>query len=88
MVEKGKRYRLMLNNDTGDMHPMHLHRHNFEVANLGGKPLSGLIKDVINIPRRAMSELDFVADNPGPALLHCHMQEHQDFGFMMLVKYA
>jgi FtsP/CotA-like multicopper oxidase with cupredoxin domain len=32
--------------------------------------------------------LDFVADNPGPSLLHCHMQEHQDFGFMALVKYA
>ena len=88
MVEKGKRYRLMFNNDTGDMHPMHLHRHNFEVANLAGKPTSGLIKDVVNIPRRAMSELDFVADNPGPSLMHCHMQEHQDFGFMVLVKYA
>ena len=88
MVEKGKRYRLMFNNDTGDMHPMHLHRHNFEVASLAGKPTSGLIKDVVNIPRRAMSELDFVADDPGPSLMHCHMQEHQDFGFMVLVKYA
>ena len=33
-------------------------------------------------------EIDFLADNPGPALFHCHMQDHQDFGFMALVKYG
>ena len=33
-------------------------------------------------------EVDFVADNPGDTLLHCHMQLHMDFGFMQLIKYA
>jgi FtsP/CotA-like multicopper oxidase with cupredoxin domain len=28
-----------------------------------------------------------VADDPGPTLLHCHHQDHQDEGFMGLVKY-
>jgi FtsP/CotA-like multicopper oxidase with cupredoxin domain len=32
--------------------------------------------------------LDFVADNPGPTLLHCHQQLHMDFGFMALFEYA
>jgi FtsP/CotA-like multicopper oxidase with cupredoxin domain len=43
---------------------------------------------VVNVPRRRTAEVEFVADNAGPSLLHCHMQEHQDFGFMALVTYA
>jgi FtsP/CotA-like multicopper oxidase with cupredoxin domain len=33
-------------------------------------------------------EVDFVADNPGLSLLHCHMQQHMDYGFKAMVKYA
>ena len=29
-------------------------------------------------------EFDFVADNPGLTLFHCHQQLHMDFGFMAL----
>jgi FtsP/CotA-like multicopper oxidase with cupredoxin domain len=87
MVQRGKRYRLVFNNDSGDMHPMHLHRHSFELVKFDGKPTSGIIKDVVNVPARKTVEVDFVADNPGLTLLHCHMQEHMDFGFMNLVKY-
>ena len=87
MVERGKSYRLVFNNDSGDMHPMHLHRHSFELVKFDGKETSGIIKDVVNVPARKIVEVDFVADNPGLTLLHCHMQEHMDFGFMNLVKY-
>ena len=34
------------------------------------------------------STFDFVADNPGPTLFHCHQQLHMDFGFMALFRYA
>jgi FtsP/CotA-like multicopper oxidase with cupredoxin domain len=88
MVQQGKRYRLVMHNLAGDMHPIHLHRHSFEVTNHMGKAMSGLIKDVMALPGRHDAEIDFVADNPGPTLFHCHMQDHQDFGFMALVKYA
>lgn len=87
-VERGKCYRLFFNNDSGDMHPMHLHRHSFELVNFAGTATSGIIKDVVNVPARKGVEVDFVADNPGDTLLHCHMQEHMDFGFMTLVKYV
>jgi FtsP/CotA-like multicopper oxidase with cupredoxin domain len=33
-------------------------------------------------------EFDFVADNPGPTLFHCHQQLHMDFGFMALFNYV
>jgi hypothetical protein len=33
-------------------------------------------------------EFDFVADNPGLTLFHCHQQLHMDFGFMQLLEYV
>ena len=87
-LEKGKRYRLNFNNDSGDIHPLHLHRHTFEIAQIGEKPTAGLRKDVVSVARRSMAAIDFVADNPGLTLFHCHMQLHMDFGFMQLFEYA
>jgi FtsP/CotA-like multicopper oxidase with cupredoxin domain len=87
-VTQGKRYRLLFQNVSGDQHPMHLHRHTFEVASIGDKNISGLKKDVINVMPLEMVAVDFVADNPGDTLLHCHMQLHMDFGFMQLIKYV
>jgi FtsP/CotA-like multicopper oxidase with cupredoxin domain len=45
------------------------------------------MKDVVAVPARKQVEVEFVADNPGPSLLHCHMQLHMDFGFMTMVRY-
>jgi FtsP/CotA-like multicopper oxidase with cupredoxin domain len=87
-LEKGKRYRLNFNNDSGDIHPLHLHRHTFEITRVGEKPTAGLRKDVISVARRSTAAVDFVADNPGLTLFHCHMQLHMDFGFMQLFEYA
>jgi FtsP/CotA-like multicopper oxidase with cupredoxin domain len=33
-------------------------------------------------------EFDFVADNPGLTLFHCHQQLHMDFGFMAIFNYG
>jgi FtsP/CotA-like multicopper oxidase with cupredoxin domain len=87
-LEKGKRYRLLFNNDSGDIHPLHLHRHIFEITQVGDQQMSGLKKDVISVNRRSKAAVDFVADNPGLSLFHCHMQLHMDFGFMQLFEYA
>ena len=87
-VQQGKRYRMVLRNGSGDQHPIHLHRHTFEVTRIGEKKMSGLMKDVINIMPLDTVEVDFTADNPGNTLLHCHQQLHMDFGFMQLIKYS
>ena len=87
-LREGKRYRLMMRNKSADDHPVHLHRHTFEVTSLDGKPLSGLRKDVVVVPGNSTAEVDFVAANPGATLFHCHQQSHMDFGFMMLFRYA
>jgi FtsP/CotA-like multicopper oxidase with cupredoxin domain len=87
-VQRGKRYRLLFRNATGDQHPIHLHRHTFEVTHITGKSMSGLKKDVVNVMPLDTVAVDFVADNPGDTLLHCHQQLHMDYGFMQLIKYV
>ncbi|GAC1422828.1 MAG: multicopper oxidase family protein [Acidobacteriaceae bacterium] len=87
-VQQGKRYRLVFRNGSGDQHPLHLHRHTFEVTKIGKKPISGLMKDTVNVMPLDSVEVDFVANNPGDTLLHCHQQLHMDYGFMQLIKYS
>jgi len=87
MLRQGRRYRLQFINRSTDDHPLHLHRHTFEVTSVGGKPLSGLNKDVVVAPAKTTTEVDFTADNPGATLFHCHNQTHMDFGFMALFGY-
>ena len=85
---KGRRYRLFFQNGSADHHPMHLHRHSFEVVQLGDRDVSGLMKDVVNVPPLSTVAVDVIADNPGDSLLHCHMQLHMDYGFMTMVRYV
>ena len=87
-LKKGKRYRLHMRNASDDIHPMHLHRHSFELTHIGGKPTSGIIKDVAMLGGFQEMDVDFTADNPGMTLFHCHMQLHMDFGFMALFDYT
>jgi FtsP/CotA-like multicopper oxidase with cupredoxin domain len=87
-IHQGRRYRLKFRNASDDIHPLHLHRHSFELVRVGGKPTAGVIKDVVMLGGFQELEFDFVADNPGPTLFHCHQQLHMDFGFMALFDYA
>lgn len=87
-VHEGRRYRLKFRNASDDIHPLHLHRHSFELVSVGGKPTAGIIKDVVMLGGFQEVEFDFVADNPGLTLFHCHQQLHMDFGFMFLFDYA
>jgi FtsP/CotA-like multicopper oxidase with cupredoxin domain len=87
-LKKGKCYRLQMSNASDDIHPMHLHRHSFEITKIAGKPTSGIMKDVVMLGGFQEMEVDFVANNPGLTLFHCHMQLHMDFGFMALFDYA
>jgi FtsP/CotA-like multicopper oxidase with cupredoxin domain len=88
LVHFGRRYRLVFDNQSDDGHPLHLHRHSFELSKVAGKSTSGIKKDTVMVKHNTRVEVDFVADNPGASLLHCHQQLHMDFGFMTLVKYV
>ncbi len=87
-LTEGKRYRIRMRNASDDIHPVHLHRHSFELTNIGGKATAGVVKDVVMLGGYQTAEVDFVADNPGLTLFHCHQQLHMDFGFMTLLDYV
>jgi FtsP/CotA-like multicopper oxidase with cupredoxin domain len=87
-VMQGKRYRMLFRNASGDQHPIHLHRHSFEVTKVGEQTMSGLMKDVVNVMPLQTVAVDFVSDNPGDSLLHCHQQLHMDYGFMQIIRYV
>jgi FtsP/CotA-like multicopper oxidase with cupredoxin domain len=86
-MRANRRYRLVFDNQSDDIHPLHLHRHSFELVKLAGKPTAGVVKDTVAVPSRKQVEVQLVAGNPGPSLFHCHMQLHMDFGFMTLFEY-
>ncbi len=84
-LRRDGRYRLRFRNATDDLHPMHLHRHTFELTHIAGTPTAGVRKDVAMLGGYQSMDVDFVADQPGLSLLHCHQQIHMDYGLMLLI---
>ena len=87
-LRRGRRYRLRLRNASDDIHPIHLHRHSFELTRFAGRQTAGVFKDVVMLGGYQQVEVDVVADNPGRTLFHCHQQLHMDFGLMALFDYV
>jgi FtsP/CotA-like multicopper oxidase with cupredoxin domain len=88
LLEKGARYRILFRNRTDDSHPLHIHRHSFELVDVNGKPTGGIMKDTVIAPLYGRVTVDLVADQPGLTLFHCHIQQHMDFGFKALFRYS
>ena len=88
VLQQGQRYRLIFRNRTDDEHPVHLHRHLFELIDVNGKPTAGVMKDTVIVPMYGRVSVDLLADQPGPSLFHCHIQQHMDYGFKALFRYA
>ncbi len=86
-VQRDRRYRLQFINGSDEAHPVHLHRHSFELVSVAGRATAGIVKDVVVVPPMAAVEAQFLADNPGPTLFHCHQQLHMDYWFMTLLQY-
>jgi FtsP/CotA-like multicopper oxidase with cupredoxin domain len=87
-VETGRRYRWTFDNQSAHHHPIHLHRHTFDLIRYAGVPCSGIRKDVIVVPAWQQVDVDVAATHPGPSLFHCHQQLHMDLGFMALMRYS
>lgn len=87
-IHQGQRYRLAFRNQSDDPHPVHLHRHVFELVRINGKATGGIMKDTVVVPGFGAVDVEFVANNPGLTLFHCHQTLHMDFGFMRLFRYG
>ena len=88
VLQEGARYRLVFRNRSDDSHPVHIHRHLFELIDVNGRPTAGIMKDTVIVPFYGRVSVDLTADQPGLTLFHCHIQQHMDYGFKALFRYA
>jgi FtsP/CotA-like multicopper oxidase with cupredoxin domain len=88
VVQANKRYRWTFDNQSADPHPIHLHRHRFEIVRVADQAVSGIWKDVVVVPAWKQVEVDVPTTQPGLSLFHCHQQFHMDMGFMTLMRYS
>ena len=86
-VRAGERVRLRLVNQTMMRHPIHLHGHFFRVLNRWGA--QGPLRDTALVEgMMGRLTVEFVADNPGRWLLHCHHAYHMEGGMARVVEYV
>jgi len=88
VLHKGRRYRLVFDNQTDDAHPVHLHRNSFELIDVWGKPTAGVMKDVVLVKGFRKIAVDVTPAMEGLTLFHCHQQLHMDYGFKLLFNVA
>ena len=86
ILTRGRRYRLAFNNRTPEAHPLHLHRNTFELVRVGSHATAGIRKDTIVVQPYQTAEVDFVPQQEGLVLFHCHQQMHMDMGFKRLFR--
>ena len=82
----GRTVRMKFVNNTRWPHAIHLHGHHFQ--EISEAPTLGPLRDTILVDPTQSREVTFVADNPGPWLLHCHMLEHAASGMMTWIDVA
>src|SRR5258708_14139402 len=63
-LKEGKRYRLWMRNASDDIHPIHLHRHSFELTSLAGKPTAGIFENVLMLGGFHKTSKDFFLCDP------------------------
>ena len=86
VLKQGRRYRLRIANESGEFHPMHLHRSSFELARLHGRPSCGVVKDTVVVSPYEAVDVIVTPEHKGPALFHCHNQMHMDCGLKTIFR--
>lgn len=88
-VREGEVVAMRLRNDSGDVHPMHLHGHHVVVLSRDGVAASGSpwVVDSLDVHPGESYEIAFVADNPGIWSDHCHTLPHAVDGLVAHVMY-
>ncbi|MFK4835107.1 multicopper oxidase family protein [Microbacterium sp. ZW T2_14] len=90
MVDEGDIVVMRIANNSGEVHPMHLHGHHLLVLSRDGQPSSGSPwwVDSLDVEHGESYEVAFVADNPGIWMDHCHNLPHASEGLMTHVAYS
>ena len=89
-VTEGDVVLMRLRNNSGEVHPMHLHGHHALVLSRNGRPSTGSPwwVDSLNVGAGESYEIAFVADNPGVWMDHCHNLPHAREGLVAHLMYT
>ena len=90
VVAEGDVVRFHLENNSGVVHPMHLHGHHAVVLTRDGVPATGSPwwVDSLDVQPDESYDIAFVADNPGIWMDHCHNLPHAQQGLVAHLMYA
>ena len=90
VVKEGERVLIRLINAGHMPHPVHGHGHSFKMVATDGNPIPlGMewIKDTVLVGPAERYDLEFIADNPGVWMFHCHIEHHMANGMMTVIQY-
>jgi len=77
VVNQGDRVRIRLLNAGYQAHPMHLHGKRTTVVAKDGAPLASPYQvDTVLIGTGERYDLEYIADDPGSWMFHCHIDNH------------
>ena len=79
LVRLGSRVRIRIVNLGMDHHPIHLHGHTFNVTGTEGGRLPEALwapANTVLVGVAQARDIEFVANNPGDWMVHCHLPHH------------
>jgi len=85
-IKEGEIVQITYVNKTMMHHPMHLHGHFFRVLN-DSKEYSPL-QHTVDVPPMGTRTIEFLANEPGQWLLHCHNLYHMKTGMTRVLEYS
>lgn len=85
-ISRGEVLRLEFINDTMMHHPMHLHGHFFRVID-GDNDSHAPLKHTIDVPPMGRRTIEFLANDSGDWLFHCHLLYHMHAGMVRVFSY-
>lgn len=88
-VAEGEVVAMRIANESGEVHPMHLHGHHIVVLSRDGRAASGSPwwADSLDVHPGESYEIAFIADNPGIWSDHCHTLPHAVDGLVAHLMY-
>ena len=81
VVSRDEVVRIIWQNMSHMPHPMHLHGHSFRLTD------GGSWHDTVLVGPMGAVAAQFVADNPGAWMMHCHNIFHAEAGMMATLGY-
>ena len=84
-VKRGEVLRMKFINDTMMHHPLHLHGHFFRLLN--GQGDFAPLKHTVDVPPMARAAIEFLANEQGDWIFHCHLLYHMKAGMSRVISY-